>query len=270
MNVSTSFSLQLFQLLDILNVGNVSDLELIEKFNLKISNIKSWQYKRFKLLFHEFRLNHQRCSYNHIYDYYTKSSKSALSLYQVFGFLVAILRRCLPREFASNYTFMKHLKKKLILFLKMPRFEKLSASELVYGLSLNEVAVVFNPKHSGNFQTPSEHEKMKKLMFSFMFFIFEHYLIDLIKSFLYVTESSSSKNLLVFYRHDVWANLTTPAINLYQEKMLQSLSALSSIVKSSKLNPSSLYRARLRLVPKDLGKFRPIMAFTKPPNTVSK
>lgn len=204
---------------------------------------------------------HQKCPYSQIYAYYTKTSDSCgqLSRYQVFGFLVAVIKRVLPRDFVNNSNFMRHFKRVLWIFLRMPRFEKMSTDELIYGFPLKEIFPIFDPKaktKSAAFQNPNEHEKIKSIFKNFMTFLFENLVVELLRSNFYITETAVSRSRLVFYRHDTWTQMTKPMLEVFQETMFQ---PVNGAVVSAK--------ARCRLVPKENGRFRPIMAFKKPPST---
>ena len=151
----------------------------------------------------------------------------------------------------------------------MPRFEKLSVNELIHGLELKKCLPIFDPKpkvtsskttklpnHFPSFNCPSEHEKIKNLLKSFFEFLFEDFLVHLLRSNFYITEATTSRSKLVYFRHDRWKQLTAPVLDAYQETMFHPTEAKT-------------YSARCRLVPKDSGgKFRPIMAFKKAPGTV--
>ena len=87
---------------DVLNDSNT--LSVGEKmFNyIKTSSKMSWQVRRLQCLSSEFMKRHSKCPYTPLYNYYTdpkttESSGGQLSLYQVFGFLLAILKRVLPK-----------------------------------------------------------------------------------------------------------------------------------------------------------------------------
>lgn len=228
---------------------------------------KSWQKKRSESLASEFVNRHKKCQYAALYSYYTKPTKGQISQYQVFGFLIAVLKRVLPEAFHKNFSFMRNLRQKLWVFLKMPRFEKMSVNELIVGVSLKAIAPIFDLKRTNSaFQSLSEHEKIKSLFKNFMHFLFESFLIELLRSNFYITEAANSRSRLVFYRHDVWTQLTLPVIESLQESMFQPIFGNTSDAFAVPVN--SLSKARCRLVPKDNGTFRPIMAFKKPPSTV--
>lgn len=233
----------------------------------------SWQLKRLDHLTKEFAKKHKKCPYAPLYSYYTRlyPKTGQLTQYQVFGFLISVLNRVLPEEFLKNCAFIRNLKRKLWSFLKMPRFEKMGSKELILGVSMKDLVSIFDPKHEKDsnftFQSRSEHEKISNLVSNFMNFIFEDFLIDLLRSNFYITEGSNSRSRLIFYRHNVWMKLTQPAAEALQESMFQPIHVNNSISSQVPVQVNSLAKARCRLVPKDNGTFRPIMAFKKPPST---
>ena len=64
-------------------------------------------------------MNHQKCCYSALYNYYTKNNDQ-LTNYQVFAFLIAILKRTLPKIIKENKAFMKQLKQSIMIkFIKL-------------------------------------------------------------------------------------------------------------------------------------------------------
>ena len=251
------FSIVIIYILDSFNCKS-GETRNSAKLVFNCSSKRGWQGRRLEILSQEMLKKHQKCPYAPIYAYYTKifDNCGQLSRYQVFGFLISVFKRILPSDFVKNSSFMRHFRKILWTFLRMPRFEKICTSELIFGFPLKEILPIFDPK-SKAFQTPSEHEKIKFLFGNFMTFIFENLVIDLLRSNFYISETAASRSRLVFYRHDTWARLTKPMLEVFQETMFQPVTGGSRIE----------IKARCRLVPKENGRFRPIMAFKKPPST---
>lgn len=247
----------ILNVLDILNTKITANNLATKVFNC---TVKGWQGKRLESLSFEILKGHLKCPYGAIFAYYTKIADNCgqLSQYQVFGFLVSVFKRILPKDFVKNSNFMRHFCKLIWTFLRMPRFEKMSTVELIRDFPLKTILSTFDTKSSkGSFQTPSEHEKIKHLLKGFMTFVFEDLVVDLLRSNFYISETASSRSRLVFYRHDTWIQLTRPMLEIFQETMFQ------PVIGGSKTET----KARCRLVPKDNGRFRPITAFKKPPST---
>lgn len=246
--------------LDTLNDAKPSLDKLISlMFHYELSK-SNWQRKVLESLAQEFIKGHRKCQYAALYNYYTAANKTQdqLTHYQVFGFLMAVLKRVLPECFKKCSAFMKNLRKKIWTFLQMNRFEKMSVNELIHGLSLKELIPIFDPKKRTllSFQNTSEHEKIKQYTREFLHFLFDNYLVELLRFNFYITEVSESRCRLVFYRHDTWNRLAGPVLESLQETMFQPVKAVGP----------GANLARCRLVPKAKGKFRPIVAFKKPPS----
>lgn len=136
----------------------------------------------------------------------------------------------------------------------------MSTDELIYGFPLKEILPIFDPKTKNKtaaFHNPNEHEKIKTIFKNFMTFLFENLIVELLRSNFYITETAASRSRLVFYRHDTWTQMTKPMLEVFQETMFQPVKGASVVAT----------KARCRLVPKENGRFRPIMAFKKPPST---
>jgi telomerase reverse transcriptase len=80
--------------------------------------------------------------------------------------------------------------------------------------------------------------------------IFNDYLVKLLKISFYITESTAHAKRLFYFRHDVWNRLTAPYLNALKANMY------SGPLPSSDNRPSN----KLRLVPKGPS-FRPVVNF---------
>ena len=132
--------------------------------------------------------------------------------------------------------------------LNLPRFESVSEADLMSSLKISEIAAIFDPKIGSSIQSPNEHEKFKSFSASLLWFLFQDFLVPLIRYNFYVTESSYMRTKLYFYRHETWKRITSP----HFDGLLNSMFTPANPVKNM---------SKLRLVPKENGKFRPITAF---------
>ena len=98
-------------------------------------------------------------------------------------------------------------------------------------------------------------EKRKEILFELIYYVFDSFLIPLIRSNFYVTESSQHRNRLFYFRHDVWRVLTEPSINHMKSSMLSEL----KLVHAKRIpDTCQLGFSQFRLLPKGPG-VRPIM-----------
>lgn len=97
--------------------------------------------------------------------------------------------------------------------------------------------------------------KRIELVHEFIYYVFDSMLIPLIQTNFYVTESSSDRNRLFYFRHDVWRRISEPSLTTMKLSLLEEL----PIQKARKmLHSSGLGWSRIRLLPKK-NRVRPIM-----------
>ena len=100
-----------------------------------------------------------------------------------------------------------------------------------------------------------EFEKRLQLFSDFVYYLFDSFLIPLIRSNFHVTETSVHRNRLFFFRHDVWRSLSEPALASLCQTMFQEIPP--DLVKAT-LASRPLGCSQIRLLPKAVG-VRPIM-----------
>lgn len=85
--------------------------------------------------------------------------------------------------------------------------------------------------------------------------MFDSFLIPLIRSNFYVTESNVDRHRLFFFRHDVWRYVAEPAMAILKTNMFEEIKTEDAlrILQSRRLGYS-----QVRLLPKQ-AKMRPIM-----------
>ena len=123
----------------------------------------------------------------------------------------------------------------------------------MHGIKLNEVNWLYS--NQKNHHVPLDHYKAKHLFHEFIVWVINGFIIPLIKSNFYATETGSHKNLIIYFRHKVWTRLNAP---LYR-------SLTNSIYEEIELkhtDTSSFGVSNMRLLPKSLG-LRPIVNLSK-------
>jgi hypothetical protein len=101
----------------------------------------------------------------------------------------------------------------------------------------------------------SDIEKRTEIFLEFAYWLFDSFLIPLVRTNFHVTESNAHRNRLFYFRHDVWRMLTEPALvelrmNMFEEMPSESTERL--------LSARQLGFSNIRLLPKKQG-FRTIM-----------
>lgn len=139
-------------------------------------------------------------------------------------------------------------------FVHMRRFETMTLEVAVHGIAVKAIPWLCASGQQGEKMSRSDHAKRQELLHEFIYFLFDSLLIPLIRANFYVTESSSHRNRLFYFRHDIWRKLSEPGLAVLKMSMY-------SVMKSSearlKLRSRTLGYSQVRLLPKDHGS-RPI------------
>lgn len=98
-------------------------------------------------------------------------------------------------------------------------------------------------------------QKRKEIYLEFLYYIFDSLLIPLIRSNFHVTESSTHRNRLFYFRHDAWRMLAEPALTRIKLSMLEEIPTANAL---KTLGARTLGFSHIRLLPKAKG-MRPIV-----------
>lgn len=101
----------------------------------------------------------------------------------------------------------------------------------------------------------SDMKKRLEILNEFLYYIFDSLLIPLLRSNFYITESSSHRYRLFFFRHDVWRHVAEPAMATLRRNMFEEV---KSDQAARVLDSRRLGFSRIRLLPKGKS-MRPIM-----------
>lgn len=112
------------------------------------------------------------------------------------------------------------------------------------------------PSHSFQGKTSqAEFRKRQQLFSEFVYYIFDSFLVPLIRSNFHVTESNPHRNRLFFFRHDVWRSLSEPVLSSLRQTMFEEVPTERA---NRILDSRALGFSQIRLLPKEAG-VRPIM-----------
>ncbi|XP_030368445.1 telomerase reverse transcriptase isoform X1 [Strigops habroptila] len=183
-----------------------------------------------------------------------KLLKQHSSHWQVYIFVRECLERVIPAElWGSNHNkcrFLKNVK----VFISMGKFAKLSLKELMWKMRVNDCMWLRLVK-GDHFVPAYEHCFREELLAKFLYWLMDTYVIELLRSFFYVTETMFQKNLLFYYRKFVWGKLQNIGIRNHFAKV--HLRALSSKDIES-IRQKKYVASKLRFIPKANG-LRPIV-----------
>ncbi|XP_053916186.1 telomerase reverse transcriptase isoform X2 [Cuculus canorus] len=182
--------------------------------------------------------------------------KQHSSHWQVYVFVRECLERVIPAElWGSNHNkcrFLKNVK----AFISMGKFAKLSLQELMWKMRVND-CVWLRLVKGDHFVPAYEHCFREELLAKFLYWLMDTYVIELLRSFFYITETMFQKNMLFYYRKFIWGKLQNIGIRNHFAKV--HLRALSSeeieAVHQKNYVPMA---SKLRFIPKANG-LRPIV-----------
>lgn len=101
----------------------------------------------------------------------------------------------------------------------------------------------------------SDTRKRAEIFYEFLYYLFDSFLIPLIRSNFYVTESGADRYRLFFFRHDVWRYVAEPAMAVLKTNMFEEVKTEDALrIRQSR----RLGYSQVRLLPKQ-NKMRPIM-----------
>lgn len=93
----------------------------------------------------------------------------------------------------------------------------------------------------------------------FLYYVFDSFLIPLIRTNFYVTESNVNRNQLFYFRQDVWRSLAEPSLSQLKLAMFDEMKTEKAL---QALGKRSLPYGQIRLLPKQSGT-RPISNLRK-------
>ncbi|KAF4829078.1 Telomerase reverse transcriptase [Colletotrichum tropicale] len=169
----------------------------------------------------------------------------------VSAFCRAVLARLIPNEFWGSGPDQAHNRdlvfKRVDHFVRLRRFEVMSLEEVTDGIKVTAMDWLAPPKLKGMKTSQSDMKKRLEILHEFLYYVFDSILIPLLRSNFYITESSSHRYRLFFFRHDVWRYVAEPAMATLRANMLEevTLSDANRILASRRLGFS-----RIRLLPK--------------------
>ncbi|KAI4731927.1 hypothetical protein E4T49_00185 [Aureobasidium sp. EXF-10728] len=136
------------------------------------------------------------------------------------------------------------------------RYESLMLHEVAQNIKISNITWLRPPNEpTSSKMSASDFAKRKGILAELLYYLFDSFLMPLISSNFYVTESSAFRNRLSYFRHDVWQKLSEPALANLRTSMFEEVG--QSRVKKT-LSSMSIGTGRVRLLPKETG-LRPII-----------
>ncbi|XP_075442467.1 telomerase reverse transcriptase isoform X3 [Ascaphus truei] len=177
------------------------------------------------------------------------------NVWQVYVFVRQCLNRVVPELlWGSSHNkcrFLNHVKT-LIYSVK---FGKISLSELLWKMRVEDCIWV-RLKKGNHFVPASEHLLREGILAKFLYWLMDTYVIQLLRSFFYITETMFQKSKLFFYRKNIWSKLQNFGLRKYLANIKVRLISSEEIEDMQQQKNVPLV-SRLRFIPKTNG-LRPI------------
>ncbi|GAA5910442.1 telomerase reverse transcriptase [Sporobolomyces salmoneus] len=210
-----------------------------------------------------------------------KLAEFACSPYEVESYVQAVVRDVIPRSFWGSERNRKLVFKQISQFLRMRRFESISLHSLLQGFSILDCewldpssslsltshndpnATKRNVEDSqSRVVNPVEMEKRKELLAEFLYWLFDSFITDLVRTAFYVTDSATHQNRPLYFRQDDWKALTAPLLESLGQTVFERIP--DNQVIALERQPRELGFSYVRLLPKEAG-VRPIVNLARRP-----
>ncbi|KAK0344893.1 Telomerase reverse transcriptase [Friedmanniomyces endolithicus] len=217
------------------------------------------------------RRRHMRCPYHALLQHYcprrvsgqaaeSSSIRNASTPVEVSAFCRAVVLHVFPNALWGSTAAGAHnrtlLLRKVDQFVRLRRYETMSVHDVLQGVKIRDVDWLAPPSLDNHSNLSStDFSKRGELMAEVLYYLFDSFLIPLIRGTFHVTESNVHRNQLFYFRHDDWKAMTEPALSSLKAGMLEECSA-ADVRKM--LAKRALGVSQVRLLPKESG-MRPII-----------
>lgn len=216
------------------------------------------------------RKRHSRCSFRPLLDHYcpvmqpvsgeTSTFDQASSHASVSAFCRAAIRHVFPPDTfgktGSKSKSFESVMQSVDRFICLRRYETLSMHDIIQGIVIKDIDWLEPPKWNQNSNMcRSEFEARKDILSELCYYMFDSYLVPLIRSHFHVTESNAHRNQLFYFRHDVWRAMSEPALRSLKLDMFEECSTAE--IRGA-MAQRVLGVSKVRLLPKAQG-MRPII-----------
>ncbi|GAA5959406.1 hypothetical protein JCM21900_006848 [Sporobolomyces salmonicolor] len=190
--------------------------------------------------------------------------------YEVERYVQAVVQEVIPRDFWGSAANFKLVQKNIVTFLRLRRYETLSIHAILQGFALLDCDWL-RPDSSSrqkNFsQRPNalDLEKRRELLAEFLFWFFDGFVTELVRTAFYVTDSATHQNRPLFFRQDDWGTLCAPLLESLGTAVFEKVpdDQLLALERQHR----ELGFSYVRLLPKEAG-VRPIVNLARRPLVV--
>ncbi|BGP56240.1 hypothetical protein JCM8202_005757 [Rhodotorula sphaerocarpa] len=196
-----------------------------------------------------------------------KLSEYACEVHSVERYVLECVRDVIPRAFWGSEANRKLVESNVAKVLRYRRFESVSLHALLQGFSVLDCAWLGPQSASAAAQrtTPADMQKRHELLSEFMYWFFDSFILDLVKTAFYVTDSVTHHNRPLYFRQDDWNKLCAPLLKQLGDSVFEKVPLVEALALQKK---RELGVSFVRLLPKETG-VRPIVNLARRPIKVS-
>ncbi len=226
---------------------------------------------------------HKKCDYHRLLERYcplprpnrTKDDEATLELLisrhsdkkKVVSFFKSVVSKVFPKDFWGSCHNLNVALGGMELFLTMRKNEKMPMKQIMKGIRIKDVQWLYRASRnkSRRKHPRTDHEAAIELMKSVMQWVYCNFLIPLVRSTFYCTDTEFTGDQLMYFRKPLWSQIRNLAMKHFS-RQFQPVRAndIASVLQASSFPCSSL-----RLLPKVKG-IRPIALLCKPDERISK
>ncbi|KAL1783552.1 telomerase reverse transcriptase [Sigmodon hispidus] len=178
------------------------------------------------------------------------------SPWQVYSFLRACIRKLVPSGIWGSKHNERRFFKNVKQFISLGKYGKLSLQELMWKMRVED-CLWLRSSQGKSCVLAEEHRMRERILATFLFWLMDTYVVELLRSFFYITETTFQKNKLFFYRKSVWSKLQRIGVRQHLERVQLRELSQEEIRQYQKAWPA-MPISRLRFIPKPSG-LRPIV-----------
>ena len=223
----------------------------------------------------ETRRRHRNCDYTRLLEYHCPlpadtlsaitDSKTTLAhnvtLYtpvnNVGSFLEAVLRSAFPNSFWGSVHNFEQVVRTVRVFTKLGRTEQLPEKAIVDGIRVLDMKWLLPNNSYDNHEkrrklSRSDHESTTDLVRNVMRWLYRQFIIPLLRSTFYITETEFTGSRVLYYRRPVWSRIKSLSMGILLKQQYREMTAAKA--KKLLLNHNvGCPPAPLRILPKKTG-----------------
>ncbi|XP_078575920.1 telomerase reverse transcriptase-like isoform X3 [Branchiostoma floridae x Branchiostoma japonicum] len=174
------------------------------------------------------------------------------SIQQIYLLLRAILHQVVPEDLWGSRHNRVCFLTNVLLFLRMGRYERITPHQLMTGMRLTDCDWL---KLDSN--TVQEFHTRRAVLGKLVWWLFNNFVITMLRSYFYITETTTQRNQVLYYRSSLWKMLKDKATEQHLSRHMLSQISQNTVINLIR-DHQCLGVANLRFVPKKTG-LRPIV-----------